>query len=113
MKSSWSRTLGSFSPRGARTVPLASTWAFRPKTLTSGLQRHGVPHGIAHQISTLPPVSSLFAALLGVNPVQHLLAPSGALSPARSLRHAGGILLPDGRRADQAWLAGTRSRTAQ
>ncbi len=51
-----------------------------PKTLTSGLQQQGVPHGIAHQVGTLPPVSSLFAAFLGVNPVQHLLAPSGVLS---------------------------------
>jgi hypothetical protein len=31
-------------------------------------------------VATLPPVSSLFAALLGVNPVQHLLAPSGVLA---------------------------------
>jgi MFS family permease len=51
-----------------------------PKTLASGLQRYGVPHAIAQQVGTLPPVSSLFAALLGVNPVQHLLAPSHALS---------------------------------
>jgi len=51
-----------------------------PRTLTSGLQYQGVPHGVAHQIGTLPPVSSLFAALLGVNPIRHLLAPSGALS---------------------------------
>jgi MFS family permease len=51
-----------------------------PKALTNGLQRHGVPHAIAHQVATLPPVSSLFAALLGVNPVQHLLAPSGVLA---------------------------------
>ena len=51
-----------------------------PTTLTSGLQQQGVPHGIAHQLGTLPPVSSLFSAILGVNPVQHLLAPSGALS---------------------------------
>jgi MFS family permease len=50
-----------------------------PQTLTSGLQRQGVPHAIAHQIATLPPVSSLFAAVLGVNPVQHLLASDGAL----------------------------------
>jgi MFS family permease len=59
-----------------------------PKTLTAGLQRQGVPHAIAHQIGTLPPVSSLFAAVLGVNPVQHLLALSGALSslPAASQR---------------------------
>jgi MFS family permease len=59
-----------------------------PRTLTSGLQHQGVPHTIAHQIGTLPPVSSLFAAVLGVNPVQHLLAASGVLSslPAASQR---------------------------
>jgi MFS family permease len=51
-----------------------------PKTLTSGLQQHGVPHAIAHHVGTLPPVSSLFAALLGVNPLQHLLAPSHVLT---------------------------------
>ncbi len=51
-----------------------------PKALTSGLQQHGVAQGIAHHIGALPPVSSLFAALLGVNPIQPLLAPSGALS---------------------------------
>jgi hypothetical protein len=51
-----------------------------PRTLTRGLQEQGVPHGIAHQIGTLPPVSSLFAAVLGVNPLQHLLASSGVLS---------------------------------
>jgi hypothetical protein len=57
-----------------------------PQTLTAGLQRHGVPYAIAHQIGALPPVSSLFAAVLGVNPVQHLLALSGVLSslPAAS-----------------------------
>jgi MFS family permease len=59
-----------------------------PKTLTAGLQHHGVPHAIAHQIGTLPPVSSLFAAVLGVNPVQHLLASAGVLAslPAASQR---------------------------
>jgi hypothetical protein len=51
-----------------------------PKTLTSGLQQQGVPYGIAHQVGTLPPVSSLFAAILGVNPIQNLLKPSGVLS---------------------------------
>jgi MFS family permease len=55
---------------------LASTL---PKTLTGGLQQLGVPHGIAHQVGTLPPVSSLFAAVLGVNPLQHLLAASRVL----------------------------------
>ena len=51
-----------------------------PAALTSGLQRHGVPHGIAHHVGALPPVSSLFAAVLGVNPLQHLLAASRALA---------------------------------
>jgi MFS family permease len=51
-----------------------------PDALTSGLQHQGVPHGIAHQVGTLPPVSSLFAAVLGVNPLQHLLAASRVLS---------------------------------
>jgi MFS family permease len=51
-----------------------------PTTLTSGLQRQGVPHAIAHHVATLPPVSSLFAAVLGVNPLRQLLAASRALS---------------------------------
>jgi MFS family permease len=51
-----------------------------PKTLTTGLQHQGVPAAIAHQIGSLPPVSSLFAAVLGVNPVQHLLASKDALA---------------------------------
>jgi MFS family permease len=51
-----------------------------PKTLASGLQQQGVPAGLAHQVGALPPVASLFAAVLGVNPVQHVLAAHGALS---------------------------------
>jgi hypothetical protein len=51
-----------------------------PKTLASGLQQQGVPAALAHQVGALPPVASLFAAVLGVNPVQHVLAAHGALS---------------------------------
>jgi MFS family permease len=51
-----------------------------PTTLTNGLQQQGVTHPVAQQIGALPPVSSLFATILGVNPIQHLLAPSGALA---------------------------------
>ncbi|WP_297660386.1 MFS transporter [Pseudonocardia sp.] len=51
-----------------------------PQALTSGLQQQGVPHAVAAQIGSLPPVSSLFAAVLGVNPVQNLLAPTGVLA---------------------------------
>jgi MFS family permease len=64
---------------------LASTL---PRTLTSGLRHQGVPAAAAHQIGSLPPVSSLFAAVLGVNPVQHLLAVGHVLAtlPAASQR---------------------------
>ncbi|HXW88589.1 MAG TPA: MFS transporter [Streptosporangiaceae bacterium] len=61
-----------------------------PQTLTRGLTMHGVPAAVAHQIGSLPPVSSLFAAVLGVNPVQHLLAVRGVLS---SLPAAGRSIL--------------------
>ena len=65
---------------------IAGLAASLPKTLTDGLTQHGVPYAGAHQIGSLPPVSSLFAAVLGVNPVQHLLASGHVLStlPAAS-----------------------------
>jgi MFS family permease len=65
---------------------IAGLAASLPTTLTDGLTRHGVPYAVAHQIGSLPPVSSLFAAVLGVNPIQHLLASAHALStvPAAS-----------------------------
>jgi MFS family permease len=50
-----------------------------PKALSAGLQQQGVPAGVAHQVASLPPVSSLFAAVLGVNPLAHLLAASRVL----------------------------------
>ncbi len=56
---------------------LASTL---PKTLSAGLTAQGVPASVATQVSHLPPVSTMFAALLGYNPVRNLLAPSGVLS---------------------------------
>jgi MFS family permease len=51
-----------------------------PVTLTRGLRSHGVSAALAHRVGTLPPVSTLFAAQLGVNPLGHLLAASHALS---------------------------------
>jgi MFS family permease len=51
-----------------------------PQTLTHGLRAQGVPAAVAQHIGSLPPVSSMFAAVLGVNPVQHLLASAGVLS---------------------------------
>jgi MFS family permease len=69
-----------------------------PHTLTSGLQQQGVTQSVAQHVGSLPPVSSLFAALLGVNPIQHLLAPSGVLAtlpPANQRTLTGREFFPD------------------
>jgi MFS family permease len=50
-----------------------------PLTLSAGLRDQGVPSGVAASVAHLPPVSTLFAAFLGDNPVGHLLAPTGVL----------------------------------
>jgi MFS family permease len=47
-----------------------------PSTLYAGLVAHDVPVAVATQLSHLPPVSSLFAALLGYNPMATLLPPA-------------------------------------
>jgi hypothetical protein len=48
--------------------------------MSAGLQQQGIPASMAQQVSNTPPVSSLFAAFLGYNPMAELLAPSGGLS---------------------------------
>ncbi|GAB0103513.1 MFS transporter [Nocardia sp. JMUB6875] len=50
-----------------------------PGAMNSGLQQQGVPADVAQNISGLPPVGSLFAAFLGVNPIEALLGPTGIL----------------------------------
>jgi MFS family permease len=52
---------------------LASTL---PHTLASGLEAHGVPAATALHVAHLPPVSILFAAFLGYNPIQHFVGSS-------------------------------------
>jgi MFS family permease len=44
-----------------------------PHAMATGLEAHGVPHAKAMAAASLPPVSILFAAFLGYNPIQHLL----------------------------------------
>ena len=68
------------------TLLIAGLSSSLPSTLSNGLVKVGVPSGVAHQVATLPPVSSLFASVLGVNPIQHLLQPTGVLAklPAAS-----------------------------
>jgi len=51
-----------------------------PHALSHGLIAQGVTPAVAHHVGSLPPVSSLFAALLGVNPVAHLLGAGHVLA---------------------------------
>jgi MFS family permease len=55
-----------------------------PRALTSGLQAQGVPADTAASVAHLPPVSTLFAAFLGNNPIRHLLEPTGVLPRLRA-----------------------------
>jgi MFS family permease len=75
-------------------VGLASTL---PHALTTGLESHGVPASTADQIAHLPPVSILFAAFLGYNPIQHLVGPHvlGALSAHDQAALTGSAFFPN------------------
>ena len=44
-----------------------------PHNVSAGLLAHGVPPDAAARASHLPPISTLFAAFLGYNPVSHLV----------------------------------------
>jgi MFS family permease len=59
-----------------------------PRTLSQGLRAQGVPADVAAHVASLPPVSSVFAAFLGYNPLRTLLEPTGVLAhlPARSVQ---------------------------
>jgi MFS family permease len=58
-----------------------------PHAMTTGLEAHGVPAAQAVQAAHQPPVSVLFAAFLGYNPIQHLVG-SSALVGLSAHNHA-------------------------
>ncbi len=70
------------------TLMIAGLSSHLPKVLAAGLHAAGLSTAAAHKVASLPPVSSLFAAQLGINPLKHLLAHGGALkqlsAPARA-----------------------------
>ena len=57
------------------TLMIVGLAAGLPHALQSGLAAHGVPAGDAARVSHLPPVATLFASLLGYNPMATLLGP--------------------------------------
>ena len=54
------------------TLMILGLAAHLPQTLGAGLRAHGVGAAAASQVAHLPPVSILFAAFLGYNPLGHL-----------------------------------------
>jgi MFS family permease len=67
-------------------IGLASTL---PHALSSGLEAHGVAAAKAHEVGQTPPISVLFAAFLGYNPIEHLV---GAGTLHELPRHAQAVL---------------------
>jgi MFS family permease len=67
-----------------------------PHALASGLQAHGVSAAAAHGASQIPPVSILFSAFLGYNPIEHLIGAHalGLLSPANHAAVTGRSFFP-------------------
>ena len=68
-----------------------------PAQLYQGLIGQGVPAAAAHQVAALPPVGTLFAALLGYYPIQSLLGPQvlGALPPGNAATLTSRSVFPD------------------
>ncbi len=58
-----------------------------PHTLSAGLQAHGISASAASAAAHLPPVSVLFAAFLGYNPIEHLVG-THALASVSAANHA-------------------------
>jgi MFS family permease len=69
------------------TLMIIGLAATLPSTLASGLEAHGVAASTAQQVADLPPISILFAAFLGYNPIEHLLGPD-ALAGLSAHDHA-------------------------
>ncbi len=78
------------------TLMIVGLSADLPHALSSGLQAHGVSAQAAHGASQIPPVSILFSAFLGYNPVEHLIGAHalGALSPANHALVTGRSFFP-------------------
>jgi MFS family permease len=78
------------------TLMILGLSATLPKTLSAGLAAHGVPAATAHQVAQLPPVSVLFAAFLGYDPINELVPHHvlTSLSPANQAALTGRSFFP-------------------
>jgi MFS family permease len=71
------------------TLLIVGLAASLPATMSGGLEAHGVSTHIAHRVGDSPPISILFAAFLGYNPIQHLV---GAQALQELPAHAHAVL---------------------
>jgi EmrB/QacA subfamily drug resistance transporter len=55
------------------TLLIAGLASSLPAAMSNGLRTHGVTAHLAHHVGQSPPISILFAAFLGYNPIQHLV----------------------------------------
>jgi MFS family permease len=69
------------------TLMVAGLSSTLPAAMSSGLEAHGVSAAAAQHAAHLPPVSILFAAFLGYNPIQHLVG-AHALAGLPAAQHA-------------------------
>jgi hypothetical protein len=69
------------------TLMIIGLAASLPHALSTGLQAHGIAPATAQHVADLPPVSILFAAFLGFNPIQQLVG-SDALNAVPATDHA-------------------------
>ena len=78
------------------TLMIVGITASLSANLFHGLVAHGVPADVANRVAHLSPVSTLFAAFLGYNPVQHLVGPHvlAQLSPSQQAALTGRSFFP-------------------
>nr|WP_298384277.1 MFS transporter [Ferrimicrobium sp.] len=78
------------------TLMIFGLQAYLPHALLTGLTHQHVPVAVAKGISVLPPVSLLFAAFLGYNPIAKLIGPAvlGKLPPTNARYLTGRYYFP-------------------
>jgi MFS family permease len=69
------------------TLMIVGLAASLPHAMSTGLEAHGLSAATADRVAGLPPVSILFAAFLGYNPIEHLVG-THALSTLGASDHA-------------------------
>jgi MFS family permease len=69
------------------TLMIAGLSAALPHAVGTGLRAHGVSASAAYHAAHLPPISVLFSAFLGYNPIQHMLGPGGLAGLHTATQH--------------------------